>query len=63
MVSTVPDDTSVPMNRSNCSQSDRRYGRPAVGRLSNTFERDDASPVSRPSQNGEDADNARKCGM
>ena len=38
------------------------YGNPAVGIASKILVRTDASPVSSPSQNGEDADRATKCG-
>src|SRR5436190_16191121 len=54
-------DTSVVMNDSNSGQAESWYGRPAVGSASKSFDRADASPVSRPSQNGLEADTARKC--
>ncbi len=55
--------TSVPMNSSNSAQPDSWYGSPAVGRFSKTLDRHDAIPVSWASQNGLEADRARKWGM
>jgi hypothetical protein len=40
----------VVMNVSNSSQPENWYGRPAVGRPSKTFERQEARPVSWPTQ-------------
>ena len=55
--------TSVIISRWNSAQFSRRYGNPAVGRLSKIFTRHDASPVSSPSKYGELADNASRWGI
>src|SRR5207244_12945700 len=54
---------SVVISSWNCSQPPSSCGTPAVGSPSNTLERDDANPVSRPSNQGLDAERARKWGM
>ena len=54
---------SVLMSSENSVQLSSICGTPAVGSPSNTLERDDASPVSRPFHQGLDADSARKWGM
>ena len=54
--------TRVIINRWNSAQLSRRYGSPAVGRLSKILLRQDARPVSAPLKNGELAESASKCG-
>ena len=54
--------TSVIISRWNSAQFRKRYGSPAVGRLSKILTRHDASPVSASAKNGELADSDRRCG-
>src|SRR5918992_1311211 len=63
MLRIVPAPIKVRMKRWNCPQLSIAYGSPAVGRDSNTLDRVDARPVSRPCQKGLEEDSARKCGM
>src|SRR3990170_6559920 len=63
MLRIVPAPIKVRMNLWNWPQLSSWYGSPAVGSDSNTFERTEARPVSRPCQNGDEDDSAKKCGM